>query len=174
MLFDNKKSQQIENSSDDIFIWAALTPVESKRCLRWFTARSPEEQSAILHVFQTTTLPELKKTNPTNPEDGFMQLTALLLAIRSCGFDVVRKRGYRVAGTKEFMQFDKLRNGILASVKNRKKAPLRQQVLAYWGEVRLLKNKGNGFLIISRYLMQAHKIKISSSYLSKLWLEIEE
>lgn len=164
---------RLANSMDYVAIVSGLTPKEQKRASQWFARRSGEEQASIIVTSTQKILPQLKRQEPMRTEDGFMYLAALQLSIRQSGFDVTRKRGYRVAGTKEFNQFDELRDGILHSVKSKRKAPLRKELFAYWGDVRTLKLKGTGFLLISRYLLKAHKIKVSPSYLNKLWNEVE-
>lgn len=161
------------STSDDCIIWGELTPKEWKRAMRWFAARSHDEQAEIFSTYVLETLPQLKGQNMTKQLDSYMHLAAFLLAIRKSGFDTIRKRGYRIAGATEFTNYEKLRNGVLNSIRNRKKSPIRQEVLAYWGDISVLRKKGTGFLLISRYMMRAHKVKISPSYLSKLWKERE-
>jgi intein-encoded DNA endonuclease-like protein len=45
--------------------------------------------------------------------------------------------------------------------------------LAYWGEVKELKTDGMGFRPIADYLTSKRKLKVSATYLSKLWKEVE-
>lgn len=162
------------NSDDDVIIWTALTPEECSKGMRWFSARSHKEQAQVLALSQEEILPRLQRKHSDRHGDAYMRLAALLLAIRENGFDLVRKRGFRVAGHKQFAQFDQLRAATLESIRERKKAPLRKQVLAFWGEVCTLKRHENtGFLLIARYLLQAHKVKVSPQYLAKLWKELE-
>ena len=47
-------------------------------------------------------------------------------------------------------------------------------ILAYWGEVKELKADGMGFRVIAGYLQSKRKLKVSATYLSKLWKEVEE
>ena len=162
------------NNDDDVIIWSSLTPAECSKGVRWFAARPSKEQAQILATSQEKILPRLQSKNADRHADAHMRFAALLLAIRESGFDLIRKRGYRIAGNKQFEQFDQLRASTLMSIKERRKAPLRKQVLAYWGDVCTLKrNESAGFLLISRFLLQVHKIKISPQYLAKLWKELE-
>jgi len=47
-------------------------------------------------------------------------------------------------------------------------------VLAHWGEINELKAAGMGFRPIAEYLLKSRKLKVSPSYLMKLWHEVEE
>lgn len=161
------------NGDDDVAIWTALTPAERLKGMRWFAVRSPKEQAHILALSQEKIVPRLQRNYPDRYIDAYMHLAALLLAIRESGFDLTRKRGYRVAGNKQFEQFDLLRASTMEFIKEKRKAPLRKQVLAYWGDVRTFKREGTGFLLISRYLQQKHKVKVTPQYLAKIWKEIE-
>lgn len=161
-----------ERPEDKIVIWTSLGHKERVRGLRWFASRPMQEQARILADSETL-LPELRRNHPEAAADEHLRYAAFVLAVRGAGFDLLRKRGYRIHGHKNFEQFEILRQGTLASLKSRKKAPLRQEVLALWGEVRVLRIQGNGFRLISRFLLRAHKLKVSPSYLVKLWAELE-
>ena len=161
-------------SEDTIALWTSLTSGERVRGFHWFAARPANEQAEIIMEGEENILPHLRTANPEKEQDKHMRYAALLLAIRRAGFDLVRRRGYRVKGHKEFEKFEQLRQGTLQSLKNQKKAPLRQLLLAHWGDVRCLKKQGTGFLLISRYLQRAHHIKASASYIARLWREVEE
>lgn len=50
---------------------------------------------------------------------------------------------------------------------------MRLKILAYWGEVKELKAEGMGFRPIADYLNRKRKLKVSATYLSKLWKEME-
>ena len=158
---------------DKIALWTSLTPQEMARGVRWFASRPAAEQVSIMMDGEQKILPRLQKANPEIAPDSTLRYAAFVIAIRQAGFDLIRKRGYRVHGHKDFEKFEALRQGTLQSLKNRKRAPLRQVLLAHWGDVRTLKRGGTGFLLISRYLVRAHSIKASPSYIARLWREIE-
>lgn len=161
-------------SQDNMTLWTSLTPKERERGVRWFASRPAEEQATILVDGEEHIFPRLQQANPERAQDAFLRYAAFVLAVRRAGFDVLRKRGYRVHGHKNYEQFEALRQGTLQSLRDKKKAPLRQEVLALWGEVRRLKMTGTGFLLISRYLLRAHQLKVSPSYIAKLWKSLEE
>jgi hypothetical protein len=163
---------KVERPEDKIAIWTALGHKERIRGVRWFASRPLAEQTRIIADGEAL-LPRLQQIHPETEDDEHLRFAAFVLAIRRSGFDLIRKRGYRVLGHKNFEQFESLRQGTLSSLKREKKAPLRQEVLALWGEVRGLRKQGNGFLLISRYLLRVHKLKVSVSYLVKLWREVE-
>jgi intein-encoded DNA endonuclease-like protein len=50
---------------------------------------------------------------------------------------------------------------------------LRRKLLAYWGEILELKDGGMGFRPIALYLAKNRKIKVSPTYLSRLWREVK-
>ena len=167
---ENSKTVRLE---DKIALWTSLGHKERERGVHWFASRPTEEQVRIIADSENL-LPKFRQIHPDVAEDEHARYAAFILSIRGAGFDLIRKRGHRVHGHKNFAQFEALRQGTLASLKREKKAPLRQEVLALWGEVRGLRMQGNGFRLISRYLLRAHKLKVSASYLVKLWKEVEE
>lgn len=161
-----------ERPEDKIALWTSLGHKERVRSIGWFASRPMPEQVRIIADSESL-LPRLRQMYQHAADDEHVRYAAFILAIRGAGFDLTRKRGYRVHGHKNFAQFEALRQGTLASLKRGKKAPLRQEVLALWGEVSSLRMQGNGFRLISRYLLRAHKLKVSASYLVKLWKELE-
>jgi len=74
----------------------------------------------------------------------------------------------------EFEKLEAMRKGVMENLRSRKKSPRRHLLLSYWGEIKSLKQDGTGFLLISRYLMRAHHLKVSPSYLAKIWKQLEE
>lgn len=158
---------------DKLTLWTELTPTERKRGARWFSSRPQEEQAAILLDCLTRVLPRLQPDDTDKNQSALMSYTAFMLAIRDAGYDLIRKRGFRIAGHKEFVKFDALRQGTINSLRNKKKALLRKELLAHWGDIRTLKKKATGFLLISRYMQRAHRIKVSPAYIARLWKEIE-
>lgn len=157
---------------DKTTLATGLTPSEMAKGVRWLASRPLEEQAIVLQYSFETHLPRLLAEAPANHSHG-SHYVALILAIREAGFDLIRKRGYRIASKKEFEKYDALRQGTMQSLRAKRQAPLRMKTLSLWGEVRRLKQEGNGFLLISRYLSRAHAMKVSPSYLAKLWSEVE-
>ena len=168
----NADNATLAHLEDKIALWTALGPKEQARGVRWFASRPIEEQARIIAEGKSL-MPGLRQANPNVADDVHSAYAAFIMAIRGAGFDLIRKRGYRVHGHKNYAQFEALRQGTVASLKRGTQAPLRQDVLALWGDVRGLHTEGNGFLLISRYLLRAHKLKVSASYLAKLWNEVE-
>ena len=165
--------QMPPSMDDSITLWTELTPTERKRGTRWFSSRPQEEQAAILLDSLRRVLPRLQHDNPDADQNALMSCTAFIMAVREAGYDLIRKRGYRIAGHKEFVKFDALRQGTISSLRQKKKAPLRKELLAHWGDIRTLKKSNTGFLLISRYMQRAHRIKVSPAYIARLWKEIE-
>ena len=169
---DNGEGVAVKNMEDKIALWTSLGHKERNRGVRWFASRPVTEQASII-LDGVSLLPNLQRAHPETAADAHLRYAAFVLAIRRAGFDLVRKRGYRVLGHNNYEQFEAIRQGTLASLKRKKKAPLRQEVLAFWGEVRSLKLQKNGFRRISKYLLRAHKLKVSATYLTWLWKEFE-
>lgn len=165
----NAKTERLE---DKIALWTSLGHKERARAVRWFASRPMPEQAQIIADSEMLLL-KLRQIHSEKADVEHLRYAALVLAIRGAGFDLIRKRGYRVHGHKNFEKFEELRQGTVASLRREKKAPLRQEVLSLWGEVRGLRMQGNGFRLISRYLLRAHMLKVSASYLVKLWKEVE-
>ena len=96
------------------------------------------------------------------------------MAARKGGWDTLKGKGYRVADQEQYDDFSHLRRAAAASLVTRGRKPvLRRKILAYWGEVRGLKADGMGFRVIAGYLLSKRKLKVSATYLSKLWKEVE-
>jgi len=96
------------------------------------------------------------------------------MAARKAGWDTVKGKGYRVAEKEQYEDFSHLRKASAAGLIQRGRIPvLRQKILAYWGEVKELKADGMGFRPIADYLNRKRKLKVSATYLSKLWKEVE-
>jgi hypothetical protein len=158
---------------DKITLWTSITPLERTRAVRWFASRPTPEQTSIISEGEQTVLPNLQKANPEYVEDSALRYAAFLLAIRHGGYDLARKRGGRAMRDSAFEKLEAMRKGVMENLRSRKKSPLRFCLLSYWGEIKSLKQDGSGFLLISRYLARMHNIKVSPSYLAKLWLEVE-
>lgn len=149
-----------------------LTGKERKNVVSW-VASLPEEH--IIEIFQDAVKKsfQLKSERPTLP-GKVAKYCAFILASRKIGWDSVRGKGYRVAGEEQFQDFSNLRQAKAAELTARGRSPVkRKQILAYWGEVKELKAKGIGFRNLSKYLAKERKIKVSASYLQKLWSEVE-
>ena len=158
---------------DKITLWTSITPLERARPVRWFASRPASEQVSMISEGERRVLPNLQKANPEYASDGVLCYSAFLLAIRGGGYDLVRKRGGRAMRGNEFEKLEAMRKGVMENLRSRKKSPLRHLLLSYWGEIKSLKQDGAGFLMISRYLARMHNVKVSPSYLAKIWPEVE-
>ena len=158
---------------DKITLWTSITPLERARAVRWFASRPSSEQIAISADGDQGVLLNLQRANPEHAQDGALRYAAFVLAIRRGGYDLTRKRGGRAMGSKDFEKLESMRQGVMESLRSRKKSPLRHALLSLWGEIKSLKQNGSGFLLISRYLVRMHTIKASPSYLARLWREME-
>ena len=160
-------------SEDKLTLWTSITPLERARAVRWFASRTASEQMSIITEVSATVLSSLQRANPEYSQDFSLRYAAFVLAIRRSGYDLARRRGGKNMNTKDFEKLEIMRQGVLESLRSRKKSPLRHVLLSYWGEIASLKKNGSGFLLIARYLVRMHNIKASPSYLARLWREIE-
>jgi hypothetical protein len=149
-----------------------LTEKERKKLLSW-VASLPEEK--IVDIFRDSVKKsfQLKDVRP-DLEGKLNKYCAFILAARRGGWDTLKGKGYRIADQAQYEDFSHLRKASVATVINRGRTPVvRRKTLAYWGEVRELKFEGKGFRLISIYLTKKRKLKVSATYLSKLWKEVE-
>ncbi len=150
-----------------------LTARERKRLLSWVSSL-PEEK--IIGVFQEGVKKafQLKKERPDLP-GRVNKYCAFVVAARRAGWDTIKGKGYRVAQKEQYEDFTHLRRAKAAELLQRGRTPvLRRKILAYWGEIKELKLEGIGFRPIAEYLRKTRKLKVSPSYLVKLWHEVEE
>ncbi|OGQ87946.1 MAG: hypothetical protein A2512_10005 [Deltaproteobacteria bacterium RIFOXYD12_FULL_56_24] len=149
-----------------------LTAKERKRLLSW-VASLPEEK--VIGIFQDGVKKsfQLQKERP-DLSGRVNKYCAFIAAARRAGWDTIKGKGYRVAQQEQYQDFSHLRHARAAELLQRGRTPvLRRKVLAYWGEVKELKEEGMGFRPIAAYLLKSRKIKVSASYLMKLWHEVE-
>ncbi len=150
-----------------------LTAKERKRLLAWVASLS---EVKIIDIFQVGVKKsfQLHKERPDLP-GRVNKYCAFVLAARRSGWDTIKGKGYRVAQKEQYEDFTNLRQAKVASLLKRGRTPvLKHKVLAYWGEIRELKTAGTGFRPIAEYLLKSRKLKVSPSYLMKLWHEVEE
>lgn len=153
----------------------ALTGIgehDRKKVLSWL-ATLPEAQ--ILAIFQSGVKLSFQFKNAESDLPGrAMKYAALVVAARKAGWDTVRGKGYRVASQRQFDDFSHLRKSKAAELMKKGRRPvLKKKVLAHWGEIVELKNEGAGFRAVANYLAKERRLKVSASYLAKLWDEIE-
>ena len=156
---------------DQINIVTGLTSSERKRLLHW-VASLPEED--IVKVFQrgVKVAYQLKAQAPDVPGRK-NKYCAFIIAARRSGWDTINGKGYRVASESQYDDFNHIRKAKAADIIRRGRTPKkRKQILAYWGEVKQLKDEGNGFRVISKYLKETRKLDVSPSYLANLWKEL--
>lgn len=159
---------------DDLLnLITGLTSKERKRLLSWVSSL-PEEK--VISIFQDGVKRsfQLQKERPDLP-GRVNKYCAFVAAARRSGWDTIKGKGYRVAQQEQFDDFSHLRRAKVVELLQRGRTPvLRRKVLAYWGEIKELKTEGMGFRPISDYLLKNRKLKVSPSYLFKLWHEVEE
>ena len=160
-------------NEEQITLWTSVTPWERSRAIRWFASRPMPEQVCIISDGERVILPNLQKANPEHTGDIVLRYAAFVLAIRRNGYDLARKSGSRAAKGNDFARLEDMRKGVLENLRSRKKSPLKHILLSHWGEIKSLRQKGTGFLLLSRYFSRAHNIKVSSSYLARLWQDVE-
>lgn len=149
-----------------------LTEHERKKLFSWI-ASLPEEK--IIEIFQDGVKKsfQLKEERPDLP-GRTNKYCAFIIAARKAGWDTVKGKGYRVAEQAQYDDFSHLRKASAATLICKGRTPvLRRKILAHWGEVKELKADGMGFRIIAGYLQSKRKLKVSATYLSRLWKEVE-
>ena len=158
--------------TEQLNLITGLTEHERKKLFSW-VASLPEDK--IIEIFQDGVKRsfQLKGERPDLP-GRISKYCAFVMAARKGGWDTIKGKGYRVADQEQYDDFTHLRRATAASLVTRGRKPvLRRKILAYWGEVRELKADCMGFRTIAGYLQSKRKLKVSATYLSKLWKEVE-
>ena len=158
--------------TEQLNLITGLTEHERKKLFSW-VASLPEVK--IIEIFQEGVKKsfQLKEERP-DLHGRINKYCAFVMAARKAGWDTVKGKGYRVAEKEQYDDFSHLRQASAAGLIQRRRTPvLRLKILAYWGEVKELKADGMGFRPIADYLNRKRKLKVSATYLSKLWKEVE-
>ncbi len=158
--------------TEQLNLITGLTESERKKIFSW-VASLPEDR--IIEIFQEGVKRsfQLKGERP-DLSGRITKYCAFVMAARKGGWDTIKGKGYRVADQEQYDDFTHLRRAAAATLVTRGRKPvLRRKILAYWGEVKGLKADGMGFRIIAGYLQSKRKLKVSATYLSKLWKEVE-
>ena len=158
--------------TEQLSLITGLTEHERKKLFSW-VASLPEEN--IIEIFQEGVKKsfQLKEERP-DLHGRINKYCAFVMAARKAGWDTVKGKGYRVADQEQYDDFSHLRKANTAGLIQRGRTPVvRLKILAYWGEVKELKADGIGFRPIADYLNRKRKLKVSATYLSKLWKEVE-
>ena len=149
-----------------------ITMMERKKVLSW-VASLPEEK--IVEIFQDGVKKgyKIKEERPDLP-GRIGKYSAFIVAARKAGWDTLKGKGYRVAVQEQYDDFSHLRKANAATLISKGRTPiLRRKIMAHWGEVKELKADGMGFRNIAGYLTSKRKLKVSATYLAKLWKEVE-
>ncbi|QSV44967.1 hypothetical protein [Geobacter benzoatilyticus] len=158
--------------TEQLNLITGLTESERKKIFSW-VASLPEDK--VIEIFQEGVKKsfQLKGERP-DLSGRISKYCAFIMAARKGGWDTIKGKGYRVADQEQYEDFTHLRQAAAASLVARGRKPvLRRKILAYWGEVRELKADDMGFRVIAGYLQSKRKLKVSATYLSKLWKEVE-
>ena len=157
--------------TEQLNLITGLTESERKKVFSW-VASLPEDK--IIEIFQDGVKRsfQLKGERPDLP-GRISKYCAFVMAARKGGWDTIKGKGYRVADQEQYDDFTHLRRAAAATLVTRGRKPvLRRKILAYWGEVKGLKADGMGFRVIAGYLQSKRKLKVSATYLSKLWKDL--
>jgi hypothetical protein len=158
---------------DALNLITGLTGQERKRLFSWI-ASLPEKQRVDIFQSGVKKSFQLHKSRP-DLSGRVNKYCAFILAARKAGWDTLKGKGYRIAQQEQYEDFTHLRQAKTADLLGRGRTPvLKRKVLAYWGEINELKAAGMGFRPIAEYLLKSRKLKVSPSYLMKLWHEVEE
>ena len=159
--------------TEQLNLITGLSESERKKLFSW-VASLPE--GLIIEIFQEGVKKsfQLKEERP-DLHGRVNQYCAFVLAARKGGWDTIKGKGYRVAEKEQYDDFSHLRKASAAGlIQKGRTSVLRRKIMAYWGEVKELKAEGVGFRPIADYLDSKRKLKVSATYLSKLWKEVEE
>jgi hypothetical protein len=159
--------------ADDVLnVITGLTAQERKRLFSWI-ASLPEKQRVDIFQIGVKKSFQLHKSRP-DLSGRVNKYCAFILAARKAGWDTLMGKGYRIAQQEHYEEFTHLRQAKTAELLGRGRTPvLKRKVLAHWGEINELKAAGTGFRPIAEYLLKSRKLKVSPSYLMKLWHEVE-
>ncbi|MBW2185174.1 MAG: hypothetical protein JRG71_01860 [Deltaproteobacteria bacterium] len=149
-----------------------LKASERKNVFSWIS--SIPEQEAI-DIFQSSVKASfsLQKARPDMP-GKVVKYCSFITAARKKGWNTFRGKGFRVASQPQFTDFTHMRKAKVADLLQSGRRPvLRKKVLAYWGEITELRRENHSFRAISSYLAKTRKVKISVTYLARLWGEVE-
>ena len=154
-------------------ILTGMTDKERKSCFVW-VASIPED--IAMRIFQSSVkIFFALKDEHKDLGGSLLKYCAFFLACKKNGWDTVKKKGYRIAEEEQFNDFSNLRRSKAADYIQRGRSPvIRKKVLAYWGEIKELKTKGNGFRTIAKYMSTTRNITISATYIRDLWNEVEK
>lgn len=130
--------------ADELNYITGLTERDRRKIFSWIGSL-PEE--VIMGIFQDAVKKSYQIKNELPELSGrICKYCAFILAARSSGWDSVIGKGFRVAEAKQFDDFSNLRKAAVAELITKGRTPvLRRKVLAYWGEVRELKEGGMGY-----------------------------
>lgn len=159
--------------TDQLNLITGLTESERKKIFSW-VASLPEDK--IIEIFQDGVKRsfQLKGERPDLP-GRVTKYCSFVMAARKGGWDTIKGKGYRVANQEQYDDFTHLRKANAATLTGKGRLPvLRRKILAHWGEVRELKTDGMGFRVIASYLQSKRKLKVSATYLCRLWNEVED
>ena len=158
--------------TEQLNLITGLTESERKKIFSW-VASLPEDR--IIEIFQDGVKRSFQiKGERPDLSGRITKYCAFVMAARKAGWDTIKGKGYRVAAQEQYDDFSHLRRAAAATLVTRGRKPvLRRKILAYWGEVKELKADGMGFRVVAGYLQSKRKLKVSATYLSKLWKEVE-
>jgi hypothetical protein len=161
-------------TTDDLIqmLTGGLTPKERENVLRWIASLLELD---YIEVYYTAAKKyyQLKDGHP-DIAGKILHYCGLILSAREYGWDTLRGKGYRVAGDNQLEDWQKIRKMRIQNLRSNHNARIRRQILGHWGEIIELKNDGVGFRKISQYLKQYKKLNVSSSYVHKIWKEMEK
>lgn len=158
--------------TEQLNLITGLSESERKKLFSW-VASLPEEK--IIEIFQEGVKKsfQLKEERP-DLHGRVNKYCAFVMAARKGGWDTLKGKGYRVAEKEQYDNFSHLRKASAAGLIQKGRKPvLRRKILAHWGEVMELQAEGMGFRVIAGYLHSKRKLKVSATYLSKIWKEVE-
>ncbi len=149
-----------------------LTGKERKRLLSWVISL-PEPQIVDVFQFGVKTAYQIKENRADIP-GKICKYSAFIVAARKRGWDTENGKGYRVAETEQYENFDHLRKSRAAELIRKGRTPIkRKKILAHWGEIKQLRHEGLGFRTIAMYLSKNRKLEVSASYLAELYKKVE-
>lgn len=161
-------------TTDDLIqmLTGGLTPKERENVQHWI-ASLPEPDYIEVHHTAAKKYYQLKDGHP-DISGKILHYCGLILSAREYGWDTIRGKGYRVAGDSQYSDWQNIRQMRIRNLKTDQNARIKRQLLGHWGEIKEFKQDGVGFRKIAQYLKRYKKLNVSSSYVHKIWREVEE
>lgn len=159
--------------SDLIQLLTGGMNANQRASIRHWLASLPEDEYLTIHQKALKRFYQLKQGHENVP-GRILYYCGIVLSAREHGWDTLKGKGYRVAGSTQYDDWSRMRIIKIDNLRRNRLSPTKNKVLAYWGEVIELKKGGMGFRMIANYLKKYRRVAVSPAYIHVLWKKIEE